>query len=39
MPHHDLMIEADDHIVVFIPSKRLVREVERMFQVSATFWG
>jgi hypothetical protein len=24
---------------VFIPSKRLVREVERMFQVSATFWG
>lgn len=39
MPHHDTLIEADDHIVVFIPHKRLVRDVERMFQVSATFWG
>jgi len=39
MPHHDALIEADDHIVVFIPHKRLVRDVERMFQVSATFWG
>ncbi len=37
MPHHDTVIEADDHIILFIPHKRLVREVERMFQVSATF--
>jgi trk system potassium uptake protein len=39
MPHHDTVIETDDHIIVFIPNKRLVREVERLFQVSATFFG
>jgi trk system potassium uptake protein TrkA len=39
MPHHDTIIEADDHIVIFIPNKRLVREVEKLFQVSATFFG
>ncbi len=37
MPHRDTVIETDDHVIVFIPNKRLVREVERLFQVSATF--
>ena len=39
MPHHDTLIEADDHIIIFIPHKRMVREVEKLFQVSATFFG
>jgi len=39
MPHHDTVIETDDHIIMFIPHKRLVREVEKLFQVSATFFG
>jgi len=39
MPHHDTLIEAGDHIVIFIPHKRMVREVEKLFQVSATFFG
>jgi trk system potassium uptake protein TrkA len=39
MPHHDLLIEDGDHIIIFIPNKRLVREVERLFQVTATFFG
>ena len=39
MPHHDTLIEDGDHIVIFIPNKRLVRDVERLFQVSATFFG
>ena len=39
MPHHDTVIKADDHIIIFIPNKRSVREVERLFQVSATFFG
>ncbi|HQD13828.1 MAG TPA: TrkA C-terminal domain-containing protein, partial [Ottowia sp.] len=38
MPHHDTLIEAGDHVVIFIPNKRLVREVERLFQVGATFF-
>lgn len=39
MPHHETIIEPDDHIVIFIPNKRMVREVEKLFQVSATFFG
>lgn len=38
MPHHHTQIQTDDHIIIFIPNKRLVREVERLFQVSATFF-
>lgn len=37
LPHHDTVIEADDHLIIFIPHKRQVRDVERLFQVSATF--
>lgn len=38
MPHHHLMIEADDHVIIFIPHKNLLRAVEKLFQVSATFF-
>jgi trk system potassium uptake protein len=27
-----------DHVIVFVPRKRMVREVEKLFQVSATFF-
>ncbi|NDY93973.1 Trk system potassium transporter TrkA [Ideonella livida] len=37
MAHHDTVIEALDHVIVFVPRKRMVREVEKLFQVSATF--
>jgi trk system potassium uptake protein TrkA len=37
MPHHDSVVESEDHLVLFIPNKRQVREVERLFQVGATF--
>ena len=39
MPHHDTVIETDDHVIIFIPNKRSVRDVEKLFQVSATFFG
>ncbi|MDZ7592204.1 MAG: Trk system potassium transporter TrkA [Rubrivivax sp.] len=35
--HRDTVIEPNDHVIVFVPRKRLVREVEKLFQVSATF--
>jgi trk system potassium uptake protein TrkA len=38
MPHPDTRIESEDHLIIFIPDKRQVREVERLFQVSATFF-
>jgi trk system potassium uptake protein TrkA len=36
--HHDTVIEPDDHVIVFVPNKRMVRQVEKLFQVSATFF-
>lgn len=38
MPHHDLVIEEGDHVIIFLTSKRLLRAVEKLFQVSATFF-
>lgn len=38
LPHHDTVIQTDDHVIVFLPRKRMVREVEKLFQVSATFF-
>lgn len=35
--HHDTVVQPHDHVIVFVPRKRMVREVERLFQVSATF--
>ena len=38
MPHHDTVIRSGDHVVMFLPRKRMVREVEKLFQPSATFF-
>ena len=35
--HHDTVIESNDHVIIFVPRRRMVREVEKLFQVSATF--
>ena len=35
--HHDTVIESNDHVIIFVSRRRLVREVEKLFQVSATF--
>ena len=37
MAHHDIVIEPNDHVIVFVPRKRMLREVEKLFQVSAFF--
>ena len=39
MAHHDTLIQPHDHVIMFIPRKRSIRAVERLFQVSATFFG
>ena len=36
-PHHDTIIEAHDHVVLFLPDRRKIIEVERLFRVSITF--
>ncbi|MBS1224640.1 MAG: TrkA-N domain protein, partial [Proteobacteria bacterium] len=35
--HHDTVIEADDHVILFLIDKKRVPEVERLFAVGATF--
>ena len=36
--HHDTVIEADDHVIVFVVNKRLVPKVEKLFQVGLGFF-
>jgi trk system potassium uptake protein TrkA len=35
--HHDTVIEADDHVILFLIDKKRVPDVERIFQVGVTF--
>ncbi len=37
MVHHDTVVEEEDHVIMFVTNKHDVRDVERLFQVSATF--
>ncbi len=35
--HHDLVIEAEDHLIVLITNKQQIADVEKLFQVGITF--
>jgi len=35
--HHDTIIEAEDHVILFLMDKNRIAEVERLFQVGITF--
>ena len=36
--HHDTLIQAEDHLILFVPNKRLIPKVEKLFQVSLGFF-
>lgn len=36
--HHDTVIEANDHVILFVVNKRKIPEVEKLFQVSYKFF-
>jgi len=38
MGHRDTVIEAEDHVIVFVIDKKMVRKVEKLFQVSLGFF-
>jgi trk system potassium uptake protein TrkA len=38
MAHHDLIIQADDHVIVFAVNKHIVPKVEKLFQVDMKFF-
>jgi trk system potassium uptake protein TrkA len=35
--HHDTVIEAEDHVIVFVLNKQILRKVEHLFQVGFGF--
>ena len=37
-PRTDTVLQSNDHVVFFLPHKRLVAEVEQLFRVGATFF-
>jgi trk/ktr system potassium uptake protein len=37
MAHHDTVIRAEDHVIVFVADKKTLPRVERMFQVGVRF--
>jgi len=37
IPHHDTVIGSGDHVIVFCTHKKLVRQVEKLFQVGFNF--
>lgn len=37
MAHHDTVIEAEDHLIMFLLDKKKISAVEKLFQVGVTF--
>ena len=37
MAHDDVLIESDDHVILFLIDKQYIHDVERLFQVDPTF--
>lgn len=35
--HHDTVIQAEDHVILFLVDKKHIRDVERLFQVGVSF--
>ncbi len=35
--HREIMVEAEDHVIMFVVDKKRISEVERLFQVGVTF--
>jgi trk system potassium uptake protein TrkA len=37
MGHHDSVIESEDHVIVFVINKQMIRKIEKLFQVNVGF--
>ncbi|OQW42533.1 MAG: potassium transporter peripheral membrane component [Proteobacteria bacterium SG_bin4] len=35
--HHDTVIESGDHVILFVINRKMIREVEKLFQVNVGF--
>jgi trk system potassium uptake protein TrkA len=36
--HHDVVIESEDHLIVFVERKRMIPRIEKLFQVGVGFF-
>jgi len=36
--HDDIVVQSDDHVMLFLIEKRRIQDVERLFQVGITFF-
>jgi trk system potassium uptake protein TrkA len=36
--HDDIVIESDDHVILFLVDRKTIPEVERLFQVGFSFF-
>lgn len=36
--HDDIIVESDDHVILFVPDKRHIKDVEKLFQVGFHFF-
>jgi trk system potassium uptake protein TrkA len=37
MAHHDTVVEAEDHVILFVADKKTLPRVEKLFQVGVRF--
>jgi len=35
--HHDTVVEADDHVILFMTDRRKIEKLESLFQVGVSF--
>ena len=38
MAHHDVAIQAEDHLIIFVENKRIIPRVEKIFTVGLGFF-
>jgi trk system potassium uptake protein TrkA len=38
MAHHDTVIQAEDHLLLFVANKRTIPRIEKLFAVGAGFF-
>jgi trk system potassium uptake protein TrkA len=38
MAHHDVVVETDDHVIVFLTDKQYIKDVEKLFHVGFHFF-
>ena len=39
MAHHDVAIQPEDHLIIFVENKRVIPRVEKMFTVGLGFFS